>query len=306
MRKWFDKNRSILLRASGTLLAFVLIVLLVRQEGIENIGQALKQVSIKTLFFALFLVLMSRLFVTARWYILLRSSGMKIPFQKTVAVTFMGLFSSNFLPTTVGGDVVRLIVIIQLGVDRAVGLASLAVDRLVGMLGMMLLLPFGIFPVWNAVGKEILISTFFSSSFYNLRQFAKRTLKSFSIWIKKPYALLLSLAFSGMHVLCIGVTLFILIRDLGYDIDPLLVAGLWSVAYFVTLFPISINGYGLQELSLTFLFLHIGNLSAATGLTVAILIRLLYMTASLPGAIYIPVIFSALDKESSEAINLHQ
>jgi hypothetical protein len=42
-----------------------------------------------------------------------------------------------------------------------------------------------------------------------------------------------------------------------------LIAGLYSLSYLVTLIPISINGFGLQELSVTYLFLHVGSLSAA-------------------------------------------
>jgi hypothetical protein len=72
---------------------------------------------------------------------------------------------------------------------------------------------------------------------------------------------------------------------------------LWSLAYFVTLVPISINGYGVQELSLTFLFSAVGGLSTAASLTIAVLIRLLYLTASLPGAAYMPIILAAMDAD---------
>ena len=76
-----------------------------------------------------------------------------------------------------------------------------------------------------------------------------------------------------------------------------LIVGLWSISYFVTLIPISINGYGVQELSLTFLFSRVGGISVAVGLTLAVLIRVFYMVASLPGAIYMPAILSAMDTE---------
>ena len=76
-----------------------------------------------------------------------------------------------------------------------------------------------------------------------------------------------------------------------------LIVGLWSISYFVTLIPISINGYGVQELSLTFLFSTVGGMSTAAGLTLAVLIRVFYMVASLPGAVYMPAILSAMDAE---------
>ncbi len=67
-----------------------------------------------------------------------------------------------------------------------------------------------------------------------------------------------------------------------------LAGGLYSVVYFVTLLPFSINGYGIQELSMTFVFSQIGGASMESGLTGALLFRTLMMLASLPGALFVP------------------
>ena len=48
------------------------------------------------------------------------------------------------------------------------------------------------------------------------------------------------------HMLCSVIAVYILIEGLGAHVDFWLTAGLWSLAYFVTLVPISINGYGVQ------------------------------------------------------------
>jgi hypothetical protein len=73
-----------------------------------------------------------------------------------------------------------------------------------------------------------------------------------------------------------------------------LIAGLWSLTYFVTQIPVSINGYGVQELSLSFLLNRVGGMGAAESLTAAVLIRAVFIMASLPGAIYLPRILEAL------------
>jgi hypothetical protein len=82
-------------------------------------------------------------------------------------------------------------------------------------------------------------------------------------------------------------------------VDFLLVAGLWSLAYFITLVPVSINGYGIQELSLTFLFSHVAGLSTAVSLTIALLFRALYAGVSLIGAFYLPSILAAMNRDKS-------
>lgn len=301
MKGWFSKQRGFLFRLAGTLLASVLIFFLIEQEGLEEIVSAVRQVSLRNFLLALAFLFLSRLFVSARWHVLVRAGGVQISFFKTSALTFAGLFASNFLPTTIGGDVVRLVSAIQMGMDQALVLASLAADRLIGMLGMACLLPFGLSPAWNSLSTPVLQSAALGGLFQRAWNFVLRTLRVFSTWIEHPAALFLSLVFTWLHSLCIIAAFWIVISGLGASISFFLIAGLWSLAYFVTLMPVSINGYGVQELSLTFLFSRVGGLSAAASLTVAVAIRLLYMAASLPGAAYLPSILEALNWEKGNA-----
>ncbi len=295
MTEWLGSNRRLLLRLAGTLLAIGLIFVLVREGGWDEVVGALKQISPTRILVGLILVLISRLFVACRWYILLRSGNVKISVSDSAALTFTGLFANNFLPTTVGGDMVRLAGAMQLGYDRAVTLASIAADRLLGMLGMLFTLPAGLIPAWHLLGQGVSQSFVFSSLVARISAFIKRTLQTFSIWFSRPLALLGALACTWGHMLCTFTTMYILIDALGSHVDFWLIAGLWSLAYFVTLVPISINGYGVQELSLTFLFSSVAGLSTAAGLTIAVLIRALYISVSLIGAFYLPGILAAMD-----------
>src|SRR4030042_2325036 len=124
MIKWLGHNRKLILRLVGTVLAIVLIIVLVRGEAWGDVVGALKKLSWERIAGALALVILSRMFVAGRWYVLLRSGGVGISFRQATALTFTGLFSNNFLPTTIGGDVVRLAGGEKLGFDRAVCLAS--------------------------------------------------------------------------------------------------------------------------------------------------------------------------------------
>lgn len=297
MNDWLSGNRRFLLRLIGTLLAIGLIVVLIREEGWSDVLTALKQISFAQILSAFIFVLAARFFVILRWYVLLRSGGVKISFSDTVALTFTGLFASNFLPTTIGGDVVRLAGVMQMGYDRAVSLASIAADRLIGMIGMTFALPFGLIPAWGSLGSAANQSVAFSALLDRIWNFTRRTVQTFSIWLKNPLSLFAALLCTWGNMLFIFWALYLLIHGLGGQTGFWLIAGLWSLAYFVTLIPISINGYGVQELSLTFLFSSVGGLSAGASLTVAVLIRLLYLIASLPGAVYMPGILAAMDAD---------
>jgi uncharacterized membrane protein YbhN (UPF0104 family) len=296
MANWFSKNRRLLLQLIGTILAIGLIFVLLREEGWNEVLAALRQVSVERLAWALALVFVSRLFVSARWYVLLRSGDVKISAARSAALTFTGLFSNNFLPTTVGGDGVRLAGAIQLGYDRAVCVASIVADRLMGMLGMIFTLPLGLVPALHSLGQGPVQSMLWSGLFSRALAFVRRTFQTFSIWFGRPWALLAALACTWGHMLCTFITMYILIEALGSHVGFWMIAGLWSLAYFVTLVPISINGYGVQELSLSFLFSTLAGMSAATSLTVAVLIRALYMTVSLVGAPFVPGVLASLDR----------
>jgi len=298
MTDWLSDNRRFLLRFGGTLLAIVLIVFLLRGQGWDEIAGAFQQITFSQILLAFALILLSRFCVVTRWYILLRSGKVKISYSDALALTFTGLFSNNFLPTTIGGDVVRLAGSMQMGYDRAVSLASLVADRLIGVFAMIFTLPFGLVPAWHVLFPASAASAIsMPPVFLKAWDFIKRTLQTFSIWAKDPLALIAALVCTWGHVLCTCLALAVLVSALGAHISFWLIVGLWSISYFVTLIPISINGYGVQELSLTLLFSRVGGISTAVGLTLAVLIRVFYMVASLPGAVYLPAILSAMDLE---------
>ncbi|HEY6073121.1 MAG TPA: lysylphosphatidylglycerol synthase transmembrane domain-containing protein [Anaerolineales bacterium] len=296
MKELLARNRQMVLRGLGTLAAVVLIGILIREEGWAEVLAAFKSLPLSRVLIALAFILVSRLFVVTRWYVLLRSGGVAISYPRAFALTFTGLFSSNFLPTTIGGDVVRLAGAMQLGYDRAVSLASIAADRLIGMLGMVFALPFGLPQALSTIGQGAAQSIAIPAFAQRLWDFAMRTLRTFAVWLNQPLALLTALACTWAHMLCTFAALSVLIDGLGGHVNFWLIGGLWSVTYFVTLVPISINGYGVQELSLTYLLSSVGGLGTTLSLTVAVMIRVLYMLASLPGAASMPGILAAMDK----------
>lgn len=292
MKKWFAKNQKILLQLIGSILAIGALLLLMHQEGWNEIAAAVHQIPLKIFMVAAGFMVLSRIFVIGRWYILLRAADIRISFWRAAMLTFTGLFSNNVLPTTIGGDVVRLAAIMSMGYDRAHCLASLAADRLVGMAGMTLTLPFGLVPIvkMGAVGS---LQSFSLTALWNRGwNFLGRTIRALSIYLKKPGALLLSLACTVGNMLCIFGAIYFLVQGLNEHVSYWMVAGLYSVTYFVTLIPISINGLGVQELSMSFLFSAAGGISLPHSLTLAVLIRAAFLFASLPGAPALPSVMS--------------
>ncbi len=316
------KNRQVVLRNSpgsstrrgiGTVLAVLLLGALLYQSGWEDVLAAVKRVSLLNLALAGGCVLLSRLFITARWHVLLRSGGVAIPFKDTASLVFTGLFANNFLPTTIGGDVVRLAGAMQMGYDRAVCLASIAVDRMVNLVGMCMAAPLGLWQLGQVIAAMVPVvgtqrcgvlgrafeSVVLTGWMQKGWKFLQRTLNSFSIWLKKPSMLLLALGFALLHMFFSFSANAILLNGLGETLPLWKVIGLFSLAYFVSLVPVSINGYGVQELTVTFLLSQVGGVSVAVSATVAVLHRMLMMLFSLPGAFTLPGVMAKMDASGS-------
>lgn len=281
-------------------MALALLIYLLINQGWTEIGDAIRQIDSWRFAVALLLVVISRLAVAGRWQVLNQSAGMGISNMQSVQITFAGLFAANFLPTTIGGDVVRLAWVIRLGCDRAVSLASLVADRLVGLTGMAMALPFGLpgyqhyFKTANqsASAPELLALAWMQPLQKKLKAYTQRLLGAMQIWLRQPRALLASLVFTWVHMLCTFGMVWLLLRGMGEQITFWLVMGLWSATYFVTLLPISVNGMGVQELAMSFFYTTIGGISTPSGLTLALLMRLIQMLASLPGALFLPEILA--------------
>ena len=306
-------RRTTLLNGLGTLVAVILLIILFRTQGWDEVLAALQAIPIWRLGLALLLTLISRIAVTARWHSLLVSAEVEVTFTQSLQITFAGLFASQFLPSTIGGDVIRLAGILRLGKDRAISLASLVVDRLVGMAGMglaALLLIFYLPDLLNLSAQNgIRLNLEYLSIFLGLavlgqgdnrilriwqrlKEGLKKLWRALLIWMKKPVSLLLALGFTWIHMLCIFASIWLFLPPLGESMPFSLIAGLWSLTYFITLIPISLNGLGVQELSITFFFTQFGGISLANSLTIALLLRILPMLVSLPGALTIPGMMS--------------
>lgn len=294
-----------LLRLAGTLLALGLLVFLLSKQGWNEIGAAISSIAVWRFVIATLLTVISRLAIGVRWHLLIHAVEPRISLKQALSLTFAGLFASNFLPTTIGGDVVRLGGTIRLKFDGVLSAASLIMDRLVGIAGMTMVLPFGlpkffagqIFARSNPLSalENVGMGGIMSSPSGVLlrkildaaRRVTRKLFDALSHWVSHPRALLQALVFTWIHMLSLFGSIHILFKGMDEEISFWLIAGLWSLVYFITLVPISINGYGVQELSTSFLFTEVGGISPQNSLTIALIIRTLQMVVSLPGALFL-------------------
>jgi uncharacterized membrane protein YbhN (UPF0104 family) len=306
-------GRQTVVRVLGTLIALALLVYLLSQQGWQEILAAIHQIPLWRLALSMVLMFVSRFAVAARWHVLLRAADAKISFRQSLRITFAGLFATNFLPTTIGGDVIRLAGAIQYKLDAATSAASLVVDRLVGMAGMAMMVPFSLPSLlkyreasFQGMPDQVALAAiplgkWWRRAWEKLASLAAKLTKALTLWLKHPKALGISLLYSWVNMLSLFFIMQLLLGGIGEFMPLWLIGGLYSLVYFVTLIPISVNGYGLQEISMTLIFSNLGNASMSNGLTIALLFRTLMLLASLPGALFLPDILATAERAEAAA-----
>jgi len=82
-----------------------------------------------------------------RWRILLTALGISVPLSRLTALYFVGSFFNTFLPTGIGGDIVRIYELGRRSGQPAAAVGTVLVDRATGILMLFLMalttLPFG-------------------------------------------------------------------------------------------------------------------------------------------------------------------
>jgi len=278
------------------------MVYLIITAGIDEIIRSLGKLSWGTILAITGLIFLSRIATFARWHVLLQIDKIQVNWRDSLRLTFAGLFAANFLPSTIGGDVVRLAGAMRIGMSGSLAAASLIVDRLIGMAGMAFALLFGVTPLLSLMNinqssmpgsSSNLGFLLGAGSFWKkIKEVIQKILQALSYWYHHPKILFFAFLFTFIHMACIFFIIQILVFEMGESISFWKIVGLWSISYFITLIPISINGIGLQEVSITSIFQLFGGLTHATSLSIALICRALWIIGSLPGAFFVSSILS--------------
>lgn len=108
-------------------------------EAIERFLWAFKSTSWSWLFPALVLHLVGFSLTSLRWKILLSAQGAQIPFLRLFLSYFMASFFNTFLPSTIGGDVVRVYDSTKITGKGAQSAVVVIIERLTGLMALVII-----------------------------------------------------------------------------------------------------------------------------------------------------------------------
>lgn len=137
-------SRSLILKLVRFVVSIGLIAYLIYKLDLNQIIIHLSRIAVLPLGAAVVMVFGMILGNSLRWKLVLRAKGMDLPIAQLLYYYLMGIFFSSFLPTSVGGDVARVVAVSNQTGRSADTFASVVVERLMGFF---VLLPVGLVSV---------------------------------------------------------------------------------------------------------------------------------------------------------------
>ena len=246
----------------------------------------LSQVSWTSLLLSALAFLLSQIVIAVRWQYLLRFQDIRLPLMRLVWLVLVGAFASNFLPTTIGGDLLKMVAIARGQERRAAAVASVAADRLFNLAAMFFWLPF-IFSL-QATNPSAGAGALRAAGLLQVPLIEKtwsrlvRVFNAGRAWFSSPRCVVIALLLSWLSIGLSFLSFWILTLALNIQLSFWQASAVAVISYFAALIPVSVNGLGLLEGSLTALLVTQGA-SYEQGLAAALLIRLVTMAVSLLG-----------------------
>ncbi|MGE3302308.1 MAG: lysylphosphatidylglycerol synthase transmembrane domain-containing protein [Hyphomonadaceae bacterium] len=290
---WFAAK----LAFSAGLLAFAL-----SRVDVASALAAAKDMAPAPLAAAMACVVVSVFLVALRWRLLLRAEA-PLPYRQVTSIVFTSQFVGQVLPAGVGQDAVRVWLATRAKAPLAAALSSIVLDRLCGMIALVALILVGA-PRLAALGGAA--QTQAAAATVGLFALAVAIviacLLAFpppgglprrieALWLRarlsarqlcSPAGLAAAGVSLGVHAVLV---LAMWLIALGVGAKPSLLDAFAAVppAIFLSMLPISVNGWGVRE-GVLVLSLGLAGVSAPLALLTSLLFGLAMLITSLPGA----------------------
>lgn len=248
--------------------------------------------------------------MSLRWQVLLKFYGSQIEFNRLMGFYLIGMFFNNFLPTSIGGDVMRIYKVNQETNDRTVSFASVIIERMLGIAATLLLAIVALFLVSQRFHSrrllitsvvlfvaiiaffaliihnrpfKIILHLFDKFTFFNIGEKFNKLFEAIHHFSARRRVLGYAFLFSISSQISIVLMNYFVARALGLNIDLSYLLMVVPVTFVLTMLP-SINGVGIRDLGYVSLLNRIGVPDAAA-LSLSFMNLVLPMILSIWGAV---------------------
>ena len=256
------------------------------------------------------LYILSLSILSFRWQILLNGYGVKVPLRSLFNFYLIGLFFNNFLPTGIGGDVLRIYNLVRVCGDRTISFSSVITERLLGITSTLILTIISIlflreqfnnfYLLAVAVAMLSLVALFFliafsrrlvkpinamtvRLTFMRLGERLEKFLNAIRFYADSKSIYLKILAASMLSQILVITKTYLLARALGIDIAYGYMFLVVPISFILVMLP-SINGIGFRDGVYVVLLSAVG-ISKAAALSLSFLALVIPMIISSAGAV---------------------
>jgi len=242
-----------------------------------------------------------------RWLVVARALRLTVDLPTAIALSFVGSFFSQLMPSAVGGDAVRVYRLYKSGVSLGQAFDSTLIDRVLAVIGLVLLAFGGAFVFgWTRMPTQLtaLLGVFTAAAVVGMAVLLNLDRAPLPRWIARhvmlhkitrvsadarlicqaPWALLAAIGASLVAHVGVSGTFWFLGRHTGLGVDFAGCVAIVPLATLLTMLPISVGGWGVREGALVLALTAVGGNSVAA-LVTSILLGVATACASLPGAI---------------------
>ncbi len=280
-----------------------LLVLLLRSMDMAAVAAMLGRLPTPAIAAGLVLILLQIGVLGLRWWLVMVAIEAPIPFGKALAITFIGVFFNQVLPTSFGGDAVRMWRAHRLGVGGEAAVIGVLLERVSGLFGLVVLTALGVAYLGGEIDNQVIRLGLLATlpvaaagilALVMLDRLPDRWRRGSVLEKAAPLArdarrvflfpatalplLLLSMLSHGLA----AAAIYAFAEGLQLGLPFSTCVALFSAVILVTAIPISFAGWGLREGAMVALFAFAG-LSADTALALSLAFGAIYLAASLPG-----------------------
>jgi len=286
------------------IITIVMFYFLFGYVDFDNLMHILAKSHGGTILIALLFQLGSTYLATYRWQLIMNVLVFNEDMSYYIKSYFKGTFFNQVLPSSIGGDAVRIIDLTQSGYDKKDAFYGIFVDRVVGLIGLLVLnliatiIFYGTFE--NSFSNLIILITVggisgFLSLFYlekitflanyKFLNLFHRLAKRLNNLYSDKRLLLKHIAVSVcVHFLSV-LTLYALALSIDFHMSFQTFLIAVPPVFLLTIVPVSLAGWGIREGAMVGIFMLVGADSTKV-MAMSILYGLLLIISSLPGAYF--------------------
>ncbi|MCK5059201.1 MAG: flippase-like domain-containing protein [Candidatus Aminicenantes bacterium] len=243
-------------------------------EALRKFVRAFSSASIEWLVPAFLLHIVGFSLISLRWKILLKAQGVNAAYIQLLQYYFMGAFFNTFLPSTIGGDTVRVVESRRLTGQTSTSIMVVIIERLTGMIALGLIAAAALFLKLAQQGSQEKVTWFFVTAILGgffllvwlahpkiaphilnlsrkilpvkIQSFLEQSYQAAAMYYKHPRALFSALGVSLLFQLSIVTYYYFISKSLNQDPDPLDFLLKAPILVFLLMTVPSVNGIGVR------------------------------------------------------------